>query len=184
MLEAGGEAGPPSLGPGELERPSAPPAAAVWPGEAAPLLGRARPPGRGAGGLLAVPGGLWPWGLCLAPAVSAWPPAWPPAQRGLPGPPLTPSFCSSTWLCSPSSGKTQGERGTRGRGRGLGTTTPLEWQSLGKPWDPLRALRGGRALRGQTDAGVGSASEFGLGDSFRQDISMSHRLGSRGSRVG
>lgn len=108
------------------------------------LLGRARPPGRGAGSLLTVPDSLWPWGLCLAPAGSAWSPLGHLLREAFWGP-LTPSFCSSTSLCRPSSGKTRGERGTRGRAGNEGErqgpprgawgppphTHRLRWQSLG-----------------------------------------------------
>lgn len=79
-----------------------------------------------------------------------------------------------------------------GRGRGLpeepgDAPTPVAEPWLRQFWalGPAESSQGkGGALGEQADAGVGSASEFGLGDSFRQDISTSHRLASRGSRVG
>lgn len=89
-----------------------------------------RPPGRGQE--------ISSW--CQAASglgVSAWlqqslpSPPWPPAQRGLLGPPH-PFFLLQHWLCRPRSGETWGEQdgGERqGLPRSLGT--PLPWQSRG-----------------------------------------------------
>lgn len=133
------------------------------------------------------------------PGVSAW------LQQCLPGRPplghllreafwgpLTRCFLLQHLALQTESREDSGRAGNKGEKAGasprrLGTTpTPVAESWLRQVWalGPLRALRGRRGLGGQTDAGVGSASEFGLGHSFRQIISMSHRPGSRGSRLG